>query len=116
MLYDFTISSGQAVSSGEYLDPSVTGLADGAACALLTPAAWTAADLLVESSVDGTNWFPVYSADGTCTRIVLDAGRIVTLDPASLWGLSWLRFRSVAVGDTSDVNQAANRTLRLIIR
>lgn len=113
--YTITIASGQAVSSSVAVI-GVTGLHGGLPASLLMPAAWTAADLLIEGSMDGTNWYPVYDSSGTRVRITTDAGRIVVLNESALKTLPYLRFRSVAVGGTADAAQTADRTLGLLIR
>jgi len=114
--YQISIASGSAVSSALQISPEVTGRAQGTTVALVMPSQWTAADLLVEGSLDGTTWFPVYDSFGAPVRIVVDAGRYIVLDSSSSWGLVWMRFRSVAAGGTSDVNQAASRLLTVIVR
>jgi len=53
-VYQITIPSGQAVSGELAIDPRVTGMSRSTAIALAMPSAWTAADLLVEASVDGS--------------------------------------------------------------
>ena len=82
----------------------------------MSPSAWTAADLLVEASVDGMTWLPLVDSDGSRYRIKIEAARAIVLDASAFWGLPWVRFRSVAVGGTSDVNQAADRALQVIVR
>lgn len=114
--YTATISSGQAVSSEVRIGPRTTGLQTATAIALVTPSAWTAADLLIEASLDGTTWLPVYDSDGGRYRIKVDTSRFIVLDASAFWGLPRVRFRSVAVGGTSDANQAANRTLTIVLR
>ena len=115
-VYQITIPSGQAVSGELAIDPRVTGMSRSTAMALAMPSAWTAADLLVEASVDGSTWLPVYDSDGARARIRADASRMIVLDGSVFWGLPRIRFRSVAVGGTSDVNQGAARTLTVIVR
>jgi len=115
-VYQITIPSGQAVSGELAIDPRVTGMSRSTAMALAMPSAWTAADLLVEASVDGSTWLPVFDSDGGRARIKADSNRMIVLDGSVFWGLPRIRFRSVVVGGTSDVNQGAARTLTVIVR
>jgi hypothetical protein len=114
--YMMTIASGQAVTSEVQIGPRSTGMQGATAVTLVSPSAWTAADLLIEASLDGANWLPVYDADGGRVRVKIDANRMIVLDASAFWGLPRVRFRSVTVGGTTDVNQAAARTLTLIVR
>jgi len=114
--YEVAIPSGQALSGELRIGPRVTGMTSSTAIAMAMPSAWTAADLLVEASVDGSTWLPVYDSDGARVRIKVDASRIVVLDASVFWGLPRVRFRSVAVGGTSDAPQGAERVLTVIVR
>lgn len=116
MQYTITIASGQAVSSSVTVI-GVTGLHGGLPVSLQSPAAWTAADLLIEASFDGgTTWLPVYDSTGARLRITIDAGRAIVLDSGKLSALPRIRLRSVAVAGTLDVAQAAERTLVMVVR
>lgn len=110
-----TIPNGQAVSAAIETGVPPTRAHTGLPAAVLMPAAWTAADLLVEASVDGTTWFPVFDFLGIRMRIIVDSARVVVLDASMLWALPRIRVRSVAVGGTTDVNQGADRVLTFFI-
>lgn len=77
------------------------------------PAAWDAADLTFQVSVDGTTWLDVQS-----TSAELDykaaAGQYISVDP-SLWrGANMLKVRSGT--KAAAVNQTAQRVITLVIR
>lgn len=82
--------------------------------AILMPAAWTAAGLSAEISVDGVTYYPVYITAGTLVTITTAASQAVRLSPLDYSGLMYLRFRSVNTGTGAAVTQAAARTLTII--
>lgn len=88
------------------------------------PAAWTAADLVFEC----TNSLSTAGVYGTFLRLQDIAGTILRVSgiPTAtavgipLWGLDrmpwrYIKVRSVGAGLTTDLNQGAARTLKLIV-
>jgi hypothetical protein len=82
--------------------------------ALVLPAVWTAADITLQASADGTNYYDVYQSDNTEYTIKAAASRFIILDPADLAGVRYLKVRSGTSG--TPVAQAAERVISVVIR
>lgn len=76
--------------------------------ALVMPAAWTAADITFEVSIDGSTWVPVHLADGTQYTLTVAASRFVSLTADYFIGAKHVRL-------VSSVNQGADRTMTLMM-
>jgi len=91
--------------------------------AVQVPSAWTAADLAMEVSEDGTTWVHVRDEIGAIVRIISiqtsEAG--IYLFPASSWYTGAFPFmRLVSLNTTSGttwtiVNQASERSLKVVL-
>ena len=79
---------------------------------IIIPASWTTADLTLQASADGTNWFDVYDALGTEYTITAAASRAIIVPLTDMIGFRYLKIRSGTSG--TPVNQSAARTLTLI--
>jgi hypothetical protein len=102
-----TIASGQSLS-GE------APLGDGTLCGIAMPAAWTAAGLSFQASVDGgTTWLEMQSISAALA-VTAAQGQYIALDPAVWRGINDIKVRSGTSG--SAVAQAADRVLTLITR
>lgn len=77
------------------------------------PAAWTAAAITIAHNVGGT-YQPVHDAAGTEVSITTAANRYVALDPTLYASLQDIKIRSGPVA--APVNQAAERTITLVLR
>jgi hypothetical protein len=78
---------------------------------LLVPTGWTAANITLLGSIDGTTFFPVHDAAGAEVILNAAADRIVRFPPDFRIGFPFLRVRS---GTTATpVNQAAARTVEI---
>ena len=73
--------------------------------------AWTDASLTFQASLDGTNYFDVYSSTGGEIACTTTASRLLVFDPATFLGLPYIKVRSGTSG--TGVNQAAARTISL---
>lgn len=62
--------------------------------ALAMPAAWTAADIVIQGSLDGAAWLDAYDAAGNKLTVKVDHDRFVVLSPDATIGLQWVRFVS----------------------
>ncbi len=78
------------------------------------PAAWTAANLTFQASVDGSTYNDVYDDAGAEYTVTAAAARYIILDPADFAGFRFLKIRSGTTG--TPVNQVAARTLVLNAR
>jgi hypothetical protein len=101
------------IASGASLSGAV-GLNEAALVGIGLPAAWTAADLTFQGSMDGVIFRDIYDADGTEVTVQADVSRHVLIDPADFASCLYLKVRSgnVAV----PVNQGAARTIDLMVR
>ena len=78
------------------------------------PAAWTAADLGVQTSRDGTTWKDRVLADGTRIKATTVAADTVIQGDAGLWGAgsqNYMRLESIDTADESAENQGADREI-----
>ena len=104
---DCTIASGGSLSAAvDLLGYNLVGI--------ITPAEWTAANITVQNSLDGTTFNNVYDVDGTEYTISAAAARSVMLPPGDVVSLQSIKLRSGT--SASAVNQAAARTIKLIVR
>ncbi len=111
-----TILSGAAVSDA-------IPLAGLNIAGLMTPAAWTAAAITFQGSIDGTNYAPVYVLDSTGAAVettlpsagVPTAARRYFQIPAGTFdGLAYLKVNSGT--NAAGVNQGADRVIQLGVR
>ena len=82
--------------------------------AIIMPAAWTTADLTFQGSHDGVTYYDIYDEYGSEVTVSAAASRHIVLMPALWSGTRFLKVRSGTTG--TPVNQAAARTLNLIVR
>lgn len=107
-----TILSGAALSETLQLDGR-------ALVGIFMPAAWTAASLTFQASLDGTTWANYYIRVDNTTLSELTittpaASVFVAVDPTLFAGVTYLRIRSGTSG--TPVNQGADRVLTTILR
>lgn len=79
---------------------------------IIIPASWTTANLTLQASADGTNWFNVYDALGTEYTITAAASLAIIVPLTDMIGFRYLKIRSGTSG--TPVNQTDARTLTLI--
>ena len=77
-------------------------------------AAWTAANLTFQHSIDGTNFFDMYDGAGAEVSLTVVAAHYVFLPPADWSGIVYLKVRSGTGG--TPVNQGAERVLKLVCK
>ena len=99
----FTIANGASVSGNVNINNRIpTGI--------FMPAGWTAADITLQTSLDGSTWVDVYAIDGTEYALTVAASRFIPIDSSALLGIgTHLRIRSGTAG--TPVNQGAERVL-----
>jgi hypothetical protein len=104
---DAVIANGASLSAAVEIGKTwVTGL--------ILPAAWTAASLTFQGSVDGTNFYNLYDTDGTEVTSQAAVDRFVRLDSADWSKFSHIKIRSGTSG--TPVNQGAARTIKITTR
>lgn len=82
---------------------------------IIMPAAWTAANLTFQASIDGTNFFDLFDQAGNEVSIPAAASRYIGgLDALAFGSFNYLKIRS---GTSSvPVNQGGNRSITLVMR
>lgn len=109
----FDTDRAATIASGE----SLSGVIDCLGYTLVglqMPAAWTAAVLTFQASIDGATYADLYDEDGAEVTVQADASRAIVLDPASWAGFRYLRIRSGT--SAAAVNQDAERSITLSLR
>lgn len=82
---------------------------------IIMPAAWTAAALTFQASIDGDTYFDLYDQAGNEVNIPTAASRFVGgLDALNFGCFNYLKVRSGTTG--VPVNQGASRDLTLVLR
>ena len=76
------------------------------------PAAWDAAALTFQGSIDGVTWIELTTSAGAALSYTVAAGQFIMIDPTLWRGINAIKVRSGTLG--TPVNQTANRTLTLI--
>ena len=101
------------IASGQSLGPAIS-LDSVRLAAIQMPAAWTAANLTFQGSVDGTNFFDVFDgvAAGAEVTVGAAASRYIILNPDVFSQFSSVKIRSGTSG--AAVAQGAARTLQLV--
>lgn len=81
---------------------------------IMLPAAWTAADLTFQSSIDDSTYVNLYDEAGVEVNVKAAASRAVRFSNIWLW--AGIKFLIVRSGTSAvPVNQAANRDIGLIL-
>jgi hypothetical protein len=81
---------------------------------LVMPAAWDAANLTFQGSIDNVTFNNVYDDAGTEKTAVAAASRHLLIVAADFAGIEWLKVRSGTAG--TPVVQTAARTITLVVR
>jgi len=103
-----TIANGASLSAG--INISRANL-----IGIIMPAAWTAAALTFQASIDGDNFFDLYDQAGNEVNLPTAASRYVGgLDALNFGCFNYLKVRSGTTG--TPVNQGASRELTLVLR
>lgn len=100
------------IANGASLSDAVE-LSGSAVIGIVTPAAWTAADLTLQASHDGSTYNNVYDKDEAEMTIQAGASRYIALEPNLMIGAEKLKLRSGTSG--TPVNQGAERVITLIL-
>lgn len=108
---DFTTATA-TIANGASLSNAVS-LGTSDLISIIMPAAWTAAALTYQFSVDGTNFYDAYSATAELTATSTGASRIININAATYDAARYIKIRSGT--SATPVNQAADRTLTLIL-
>jgi hypothetical protein len=101
------------IANGTALSPAV-GLYPFALHGILMPAAWTAADLTFQVSVDGATFGEMTDVSGNAVDYKAAAGVYIPIDPTLWRAIGLIKVRSGTAG--VPVAQAADRVLTLMTR
>lgn len=99
------------IASGSALGDALLNLGNQHLVGISMPAAWTAAALTFQHSLDGSAWQNCYDQYGAEISLTVAADTFVVVPPLLIVAPAWLRVRSGT--SASPVNQAADRTLTL---
>ena len=103
------------ITNGTALSASVGIGINSAVVGIIMPAAWTAANLTFQASVDDATFNNLYDAAGTEFTVTAAVSRFIALDPSKTDSISRLKVRSGTAG--TPVNQVgADRTITLVVR
>lgn len=102
------IASGSSLSSAVSLDRRPL-------LRVLIPAGWTTANITMQGSVDGTNYYDLLDEAGSAISLAATAGKFIQISSPEDWaGFKYLKVRSGTSG--SPVTQAADRTITITVR
>lgn len=108
-----TVSQSAAIALNASLSGAVA-IGEKVAIGILMPAAWDAANLTFQGSVDGAAFSNVYDSSGNELTVTAAASRYICLDPTVFVGLNQIKVRSGTNG--TPVNQTAARALTIVTR
>ncbi|MEN6533797.1 MAG: hypothetical protein ABFD89_09060 [Bryobacteraceae bacterium] len=106
-----TIAAGGSVST-------VASLAGCTVAGILMPTTaqeWTAANVGIQATIDGTNYYDTWDRYGAKNGIVAAANRWIDLQPSDTWGYFAIKLTSIDSSGNA-VAQTAARTLKVICR
>lgn len=113
-----TIANGAALSSA-------TQIGSGVLVGIIMPAAWTAAAITFQASIDGVNFYPMYDANGVIIQVGATAdpiagayiaiGSEINAKFDHFRGALYLKLQSSTAGSLTAVNQGAARVLTLVV-
>lgn len=110
-----TGASSATIANGASLSGAVD-LTNFVFAGLMMPAAWTAASITFQGSIDGTTYGDLYNTSGTEYTIASAnavASRFIAIDPRDFAGVRYVKVRSGS--SAAAVNQGAARTLGLAL-
>lgn len=103
--------SGSLSASGSLVGNCIIGL--------ITPSAWTTADISFDISLDGINFYPLYNQQGEVTipstYVSTSQSRFFALDPNDFLGASHIKVRS-GINGAAVAQNAAARSFILVCR
>lgn len=108
------IASGAAISSDSFKLPGRVGV-----LAFICEGAWTAADLQIEGSKDGSNWVPLRTLSaalgfGSLSTSLGWGACFLANEIFALWPFPYLRVASVNSSTRAAVNQGAARVIHVV--
>ena len=83
---------------------------------IMMPAAWDAANLGYDVSLDNVTWVSAYDPAGGLEQTVVQASAFVCIPIQDAIFAPFIRAKSVVAGTNTATNQTADRTLKFILR
>jgi hypothetical protein len=106
------------IANGASMSDSIR-ISDAKYLGLITPSAWTPADVAFQASHDGVNFYPLYDDAGERVREPVGVSRAIALtlnaDTVKMWDFIKLESVSSADGSTP-VNQGASRIFTIVLK
>jgi hypothetical protein len=102
-----TILAGQSLSSA-------ADLSAGNMVMLLTPPAWTSANISFQVSEDNVTYCDLYDSNGNEILKAMASNRAINVDPSYTSGSLWIKIRSGP--GANPVTQAADRIFTIVIQ
>lgn len=117
---DVIIANGAATSENIFKGDGEITARGFRGLVVVTPAAWTAADIGFEASSDGSAWLPLMDNAGARVRItgVATSAARAYVAPSTAWGAGafpFVRLVSLNTGTGANENQGAARTLTVVL-
>lgn len=107
----FTTSGTVTIANGASLSGALN-LENRTAVAIIMPAAWTAASITFQASVDGTNYYNVYTTSAELSATVAASYFVVLPKTTGLEAVRYIKIRSGTSG--TPVNQLADRIITVV--
>lgn len=108
IILPLTIHGGQSVSDPLYFGSGISMIG------FFSPSAWTAARLEFDTSINGTDWFPVFTTTGVVQYATVSTSCGYIVYTQTFMSFNYVRFRSGTTA--SAVIQAADRTFKVVGR
>lgn len=108
-----TVIQAANIANGASLSAAVN-IGEKVAIGILMPAAWDAANMTFQGSVDGASFSNVYDSSGNELTVTAAASRYIYLDPTVFVGLNQIKVRSGT--NATPVVQTAARALTIVTR
>lgn len=110
-----TIAAASSISSSINLNGMVNAPNGLRLFGIVMPSEWTDANITFQVSVDGgTTWNNLYNSSGSEVQVVADSSRAIIIEPDAFASITYIKIRSGTSGTA--VNQAAARTIKLLLR
>jgi hypothetical protein len=113
-----SVQQNVSIAAGASLSASIN-LGEGNLASLIMPAAWTAAILTFQGSIDGVNFYDLFDEAGneiqyTAAAMALLVGKMVPVDAYDSAACNYIKLRSGT--SASAVNQTVARTFGIVTR
>lgn len=112
-IVDYRTTTTATIASGGSLSGAID-LGNNVLCAIIMPSSWNTANITMQASADGTNYFNVYDKDGTEYTIVAAASRYIVVPVTQVAPIRYIKLRSGTSGTA--VTQSNSRAITVVMR